>query len=161
MFQISVGAVRFLLFVHRRALLGLLAAHAPGDTCGYAEWGPEICRWILASRLRWDWITLTAGQRCVLIHANTGPGPLFILDFNEINMRQPSRFVRRERLPPSDDPFMEQGVWAEAVGNRLKGVWFQSTPYYTYDAVSMDDQWIIGIRVRESAARQGLMLISS
>ncbi|KAJ7507314.1 hypothetical protein B0H11DRAFT_199713 [Mycena galericulata] len=142
-FHVNFPGQRFLLFIHRRALLVVLAAHPePGDTVGYAQWGPDACRWLNAAGMIMDWITTTSGQRCVLLPRQT-PAPFILLDFNANNSERSGR-----RLKPQDDPFtMDHGIWAEAVGTRLPcHVAGSALQYSGYDGASLDDERIIALR---------------
>ncbi|KAJ7662067.1 hypothetical protein DFH06DRAFT_1191362 [Mycena polygramma] len=132
----------FLLFLHRRALLALLATHTPGDTRSYAEWGPDICRWINAAGLVMDWITTTSGQRCVLLPQRL-PTSFILLDFNPYTAHAKAQNC----LPPEDDPFMDYGIFAEAVGSRLPcHIAGSGDRFSLYTGVSLDDERIIAFR---------------
>ncbi|KAJ6591159.1 hypothetical protein DFH09DRAFT_1026188 [Mycena vulgaris] len=140
-FHINFIARRFVLFIHRRALLALLDEHAPGDTSNYADWGPEVCRWLSAGGMIMDWITTTSGQRCVLL-PERGPAPIYILDFNPYHTRDPDHC-----LAPTDDPFADHGIWAEAVASRLKCRMSSSTAHFAiYHGVSLDEERVIALR---------------
>lgn len=131
----------FLLFIHRRALLALLAAHAPGDACSYADWGPDICRWLNAGGVVMDWITITSGQRCVLLPRQS-PSWFILLDFN------PAKARAHEVLQPEDDPFVDYGIWAEPVVSRLPCHFVRSAAEFErYHGASLDDHRIIATRV--------------
>ncbi|KAJ7031599.1 hypothetical protein C8F04DRAFT_960153 [Mycena alexandri] len=134
----------FLFFVHRRTLLSLLAAHpTPGDALNYADWGPDICRWINAGGLVTDWITTTSGQRCIALPVRE-PASFLVLDFNPLTVHAASSV-----LPAEDDPFEDYGIWAEAVGSRLPvHVMSSRQQYNSYNGVSLDDARIIAFKVR-------------
>ncbi|KAJ7715440.1 hypothetical protein DFH07DRAFT_785606 [Mycena maculata] len=80
----------FPLFVHRRTLLALLAAHPhpPADGLRYAMWGPDVCRWLDAVGMHTEWITMSAGQRCVVC-PRLGPVSFFLLDFTPHSVPSP------------------------------------------------------------------------
>ncbi|KAJ6588506.1 hypothetical protein B0H19DRAFT_1248157 [Mycena capillaripes] len=139
----------FLLFIHRRSLLTLLATHTAGDTCSYAEWGPDICRWVNAAGLVMDWITTTSGQRCILLPMRL-PTSLILLDFNPYKAHaNPSHCI-----PPEDDPFVDYGIFAEPVGSRLPcHVRGSNEQFSSYSGVSLDDARVIAFR-RNSLFRQ-------
>ncbi|KAF7342024.1 F-box domain-containing protein [Mycena venus] len=144
-FQISLPsepdlrAYRFLLFIHRRALLALLDNHAPGDSCGYADWGPDICRWFNGAGLVMDWITTTSGQRCVLL-PNRVPSQFIMLDFNPIK-------ALSSPLEPEEDAFVDLGIWAEPVCSRLPCHVASSRELANlYSGASLDDHRIIALR---------------
>ncbi|KAJ7757071.1 hypothetical protein B0H16DRAFT_1416893 [Mycena metata] len=132
----------FLFFAHRRALLSLLAAHpTPGDALDYADWGPDICRWINAGGLVTDWITTTSGQRCIALPARE-TASFLVLDFNPLTVHAASSV-----LPAEDDPFEDYGIWAEAVGSRLPVHVVSSRQQYdSYNGVSLDDARIIAFK---------------
>ncbi|KAJ7093962.1 hypothetical protein B0H15DRAFT_831449 [Mycena belliarum] len=141
-FHLNFLSAQFLLFTHRRALLALLRAHEPGDAVGYAEWGPDVCRWIDAAGMNMDWITTTAGQRCVLI-LDRPISPFFVLDFNAGT----ARGVGRRTMDPDEDPFGHHGIWAEAVGSRLKcHIRRGQQEFSVYDGVSLDEERLIALR---------------
>jgi hypothetical protein len=137
------AAHMFLLFIHRRTLLALLTTHTPGDACDYTTWGPDICRWINAAGLVMDWITTSSGQRCVLLPMRL-PTPFILLDFNPYKAHADAANC----IPPEDDPFMDLGIWAEAVGCRLPcHLTISKEQYYQYTGVSLDDDRMIAFRV--------------
>ncbi|KAJ6481753.1 hypothetical protein C8R45DRAFT_1002937 [Mycena sanguinolenta] len=135
----------FMLFVHRRALLALLDAHAPGDSCSYTEWGPDICRWINATGMSTAWITMASGQRCVLL-PQLLPKPFIMLDFNPTKL-VPSDIKGIIDMPPDSDPFEGSGIWAEPVGSRLRCHYAGSSMSFdSYRGASLDDHRIIALR---------------
>jgi len=137
-----VRSQQFLLFIHRRALLALLTAHAPGDTCSYEDWGPDICRWINAAGLVMDWITTTSGQRCVLLPQRS-PTSFIMLDFNPIK----AHVNVLNCIPAEDDPFVDDGIWAEPVGSKLPcHVASSREEFNMYNGASLDDHRIIAFR---------------
>ncbi|KAF8208380.1 hypothetical protein K438DRAFT_1813902 [Mycena galopus ATCC 62051] len=138
--ELGLRAQHFMLFVHRRALLALLAAHSPGDSCDYADWGPDVCRWFNTGRLVMDWITLTSGQRCVLVR-QPAPTAFIILDFN----LTPTTTMR-QAIPPEDDPFEDSGIWAEPVGSRLPCCFAVSSENFDISGASLDDHRVIAVR---------------
>ncbi|KAJ7701780.1 hypothetical protein B0H17DRAFT_976205 [Mycena rosella] len=141
-FHINFLAAQFLLFIHRRALLALLAQHAAGESCDYANWGPDMCRWLDAAGMNMAWITTTAGQRCVLLLARQ-TSPFFVLDFNPHNVR----IDRQHCIPPEADQFADHGIWAEAVGSRLACHLTRSpNQFELYRGVSLDDERVIAFR---------------
>ncbi|KAJ7628632.1 hypothetical protein FB45DRAFT_41712 [Roridomyces roridus] len=145
-FHVSFPMHRFLLFIHRRALLSLIDKHPEpaNDPLPYSEWGPNVCRWLNAAGLNTDWITTTSGQRCVLLPMR--PSPFFLLDFNPLN--EPVGPSAR-RLPADNDPFsMDHGIWAETVGSRLECHVAGGNQQFTgYSGASLDDSRIIALRV--------------
>ncbi|KAJ7701793.1 hypothetical protein B0H17DRAFT_1044692 [Mycena rosella] len=146
LFHIHFPVQKFLLFIHRRTLLALLDKHTVGDTCVYADWGPGICRWLLAAGINVDWITTTSGQRSVLTPMRTTT-PLFFFDFN----RYMAQSHPHACLPPTDDPFSNFGIWAEPVGSRLECHASRSTETFSvYDGVSMDDERVVAFWVGRS-----------
>jgi hypothetical protein len=148
-FHVFALAMRSLLFIHRHALLTLLAAHPTGSTFPYAKWGPDICRWIPANDICVDWITTTTGQRCVLVPLRdwpTGQTALFMLDFNMSSDRQHHTYAYV--LDPQDETFANADVWAESVASRLECTLLRSNEKYKYDGASLDAERIIGFRVR-------------
>ncbi|KAJ7481665.1 hypothetical protein FB451DRAFT_1236783 [Mycena latifolia] len=137
-FHINFPGQQFLLFLHRRALLALLDAHEPGDACSYAYWGPDVCRWLDAVGLNIDWITTTSGQRSVLL-LERSVSPFFLFDFNVSGPQS--------TLASEEDPFAHHGIWAEAVGSRLKcHVQRGRDEFKVYSGVSLDDERVIAIR---------------
>jgi len=133
---------QFLLFIHRCALLALLAAHAPGDTCSYVDWGPDICRWINAAGLVMDWITTTSGQRCVLLPQRS-PTSFILLDFNPTK----AHTNILNCIPPEVDAFEDYGIWAEPVGSKLPCHVASSREQFTmYSGASLDDHRILALR---------------
>ncbi|KAJ7135496.1 hypothetical protein C8R43DRAFT_1021276 [Mycena crocata] len=139
-FHIKFLGPEFLLFIHRRALLRLLESHDTGESCSYTEWGPDICRWLNAAGMITDWITMTSGQRCVLLPARASAS-FYILDFN------PHTTDESHCYPPAEDPFEANGIWAEAVGSRLKcHVTGSASQFSLYNGASLDDERIIALR---------------
>ncbi|KAJ7248637.1 hypothetical protein B0H12DRAFT_1123531 [Mycena haematopus] len=137
----GIHSQNFMLFVHRRALLALLAAHSPGDTCSYTEWGPDICRWVNTTGMSTAWVTVASGQRCVLLPQLT-PKPFIILDFNPTKS-----YPGSIDMAPDDDPFEGSGIWAEPVGSRLRCHYAGSRESFDmYRGASLDDHRIIGLR---------------
>ncbi|KAJ7805767.1 hypothetical protein B0H14DRAFT_3484731 [Mycena olivaceomarginata] len=106
----------------------------------YADWGPDICRWLNAGGVVMDWITITSGQRCVLLPRQS-PSWFIMLDFN------PAKVRAHEVLQPEDDPFVDYGIWAEPVVSRLPCHFVRSAAEFErYHGASLDDHRIIATR---------------
>ncbi|KAJ7165015.1 hypothetical protein C8R46DRAFT_1097901 [Mycena filopes] len=146
-FPAAPGHLRpeFIFFVHRRALLALLAGNQGEEKVNYADWGPDICRWINTEGVVTDWITTTSGQRCVILPIHHAPTSFILFDFNPHTVR-----ASTSRIPPEDDPFVDYGLFGEPVGSRLP-VHVARTREKTsaYSGVSMDDQRIIAFKRNE------------
>jgi hypothetical protein len=153
----------FSLIVHRRSLL----AYAPPLTTWVCEtlnitewkkWGPSATRWFNADEVPTSWITTTSGQCYVQIASNAHeePAPIHILDFNPYHVRRLqaqggscSSATSEIRLVTEfdEDSFSEHGVFLEEVRSTLPYVECTSKELFTYNAVLIEEERIIGIRV--------------
>jgi hypothetical protein len=110
----------------------------------WAEWGPSISRWIKAQDHTARWITSSTGQRLVLIDDPTWrvEQPIIVFDFNPRH-RCPHSNTSHELLCANEDGPFEEDVYSE-----LPFGWTISEESYDFDAVLMDDERVIGMRVR-------------
>jgi len=128
-------------------------------------WGPPATRLFMGNPMPMFYIEATAGQRAVVLEDRM-PTPIIVRDFNPYA-------VRAARALASASGQSQQGNWSKQLpnGNRMslkeedsvltagsifkEDVW-SSLPYveivtqdeYQYDGVMMDDERILGFRVR-------------
>ncbi|KAI0028553.1 hypothetical protein K488DRAFT_89627 [Vararia minispora EC-137] len=70
------GGISLSMVIHREKLLAFALSSSEDDdqsiiTAPYSEWGVQSTCWFLGN---WNWITMTAGQRCVLIKSHIRGG---------------------------------------------------------------------------------------
>ena len=137
----------------------------------WSAWGPTATRWFVGDPSSMAWITTTTGQRIVTLEART-PTPIVVRDFNPYT-------VRATRALAAANGGSRQGNWSMqlpngnwktlkvkdsvlAAGPLFKEDVRSSLPYvetvtqgeYHYDGVMMDDERILGVKVRfESLCR--------
>lgn len=176
-------SIAFSLFIHRKSLLNIcpeasLASSAPSqddlDTTPteielgiipWAEWGPPISRWLNAEVMPTRWITTTAGERCVAAveQHDSQECTISILDFN------PTR-IRRMEAQWSHDSKVYMSViknptsllsrcFEEPVLSMLPYSVCITPQTYDYDGVLMDEERLIGLRVRFVQCFSRCMLI--
>jgi len=133
-----------------------------GDNCRqvlepipWAEWGPPVSRWIRAQDHSTRWITTSTGQRLVLIDDPSWEveRPIVVFDFNPRH-RCPDSNTQRELLCVNGDGPFEEKVYSE-----LPFGYTISDEHYDYDAVLMDEERVIGMRVRNSDSCMSMGLL--
>lgn len=139
----------------------------------WKSWGPLSTRWFNADDLATAFITTTAGQRCVqfvpsIRNASDMPDTIAILDFNPWHVKladyerkthglniiligkEPSQ--SREHGNDFDGELEENicptyGAFEEDIIGRLPFVAYKLPEKWDYDAVLLDEERIMGIRV--------------
>jgi len=137
----------------------------------WEAWGVAATRWFEGDPASMRWITTTAGQRAVTMEENS-PTPIIVRDFNPYAVRSV-----RARAEASGHPQQQQRDWNEVLpnGNRMMlkvedsvldaGSVFKddvrsSLPYveivtraeYRYEGVLIDEERILGLKVRTRIA---------
>ena len=133
----------------------------------WPTWGPPATRWFKGEHTSTGWITRSAGQRTVTLEKSI-PTPIKVRDFNPYAVRTACALAAVSASGQS-----KQGNWSKQLpnGNRMtlnvehselaagfifkEGVW-SSLPYveivtqneYPYVGVMVDDQRILGLKVR-------------
>ncbi|KAF8173963.1 hypothetical protein K438DRAFT_1610310 [Mycena galopus ATCC 62051] len=124
-----------------------------GNPVEWEKWGPPCTRWLDAEEFSTRYITATAGYRMVTIShgAPEHPAPIRILNFNPTdveaqrtrgNIDGPHARVRVVEPSSQDiEPFMDP------IASDLPYVEIVSKQLFDYDAVLLNDENIIGVRV--------------
>ena len=133
----------------------------------WPTWGPPATRWFKGEHTSTGWITRTAGQRAIALEKSI-PTPIKMRDFNPYAVRAACALAAASASEQS-----KQGNWSKQLsnGNRMTlnvedsvliagpifkdDVW-SSLPYieivtqneYLYVGVMVDDQRILGLKVR-------------
>ncbi|EPQ57661.1 hypothetical protein GLOTRDRAFT_74568 [Gloeophyllum trabeum ATCC 11539] len=138
--------------VHRSSLLARLAA---GAQVPWARWGPRATRWFDSDDVPTRWITTTCGQRYVTT-ADELPSRVTVMDFGRHAVgRALARAVPVEledgkrvwvHVLPSTLPD-QLNVFEEEVTSELPYVETISDLEFEYDAVLMDEERIIGMKM--------------
>ena len=139
----------------------------------WPTWGPHATRWFKGEHTSTGWITRTAGQRAVTLEEST-PTPIKVRDFNTYAVRaafalaeasvsgQSKQGNRSKQLPNGNQMTLniEHSVltagfiFKEDVRSSLPYVEIVTQDEYWYVGVMIDDQRILGLKVRfESSYR--------
>jgi len=140
----------------------------------WPEWGPAATRWFKEECTSMSWITRTAGQRAVTLR-DSMPSPIIVRDFNPYAVRaacaQASASGKTQhgnwsmQLPNGNwktvnvmESVLDAGpTFEEDVRSSLPYVEIVTQNKYHYDGVMIDDQRILGFKVRfVSLCRQPL-----
>ncbi|TFK29151.1 hypothetical protein FA15DRAFT_428188 [Coprinopsis marcescibilis] len=163
----------FIMLVHRKTLLSAVSTlHAleavhPVQATPWFDWGKDSVRWLDAAETGSRFITCTSGERYVNISLNARriPSPISIIDLNQYRIRRAlagfdvyprhdSRLVTPTRTigDPEHDSIDEEHVgkpeFTENVVSELSFAEFATEEKFTYDAVMIDEERVIGIRSR-------------
>ncbi|KAF9442874.1 hypothetical protein P691DRAFT_680660 [Macrolepiota fuliginosa MF-IS2] len=160
----STGFVGFMFFVHRSSLVGFLDKFSSSTSftnrprpVPYDEWGPPACRWINGER---SWIEITFGQRFIVPPPEraTGRKPLTLIDFNPIDVAKVLAAEKHrlqmgpefhamvvQAMDPLNDP---DGCFENAVYSSLPYTIRISQEKYSFSALILDEESILGIKVR-------------
>lgn len=180
------GMLHYLSFVvHRAALLAHLPAPptsppsspspSPPPVTEWAAWGPRVCLWIDGDALAIRWITVTCGQRFVVVRRES-PKPLQVYDFNaravrrrHADARAAGRLVRESAHSESAvDPWngartlfvrratLLSTIFEEPVVSELPYAITETIEEYEYESVMMDEGVLIGVEVRIWSCRVAL-----
>lgn len=151
----------FSFVVHRAALLRVAYMHGFGAWAGvddappvpWEEWGPENTRWGDVDDDFSRWITITAGQREVMLK----DGKFVVKDYNPYAVRRAlaelARTVNGEgasRVRVVIEPTVTVGRthFTSNIETYLPYVEITSEQEYPYEDVMMDEERIIGVTVR-------------
>jgi hypothetical protein len=167
----------FTFIVHRRALIAQIpsAYRAYPPFCSipeplaaqvpWAAWGPDVTRWFEGDPASMRWITTTAGQRAVTME-DGAPTPIIVRDFNPYAVRsararaaasdQSQRCNWSELLPNGnrmmlkveDTVLLAGSVFKEDVRSSLPYVEVATQAEYRYEGVLIDEERILGLKVR-------------
>lgn len=168
--DLNDGALHYLsLVVHRSSLLARLEQTVPRFTLAapdlqpplveWPAWGPPACLWLDGDGLAIRWITVTCGQRFVVMSRDS-PSPIQIYDFNPraVRRRQPygaggpfesvvdpengarTTFVRKRSL--------SSAIFEGPVVSELPYAITETREWYDYESVMMDEGVLIGVEVR-------------
>jgi hypothetical protein len=145
----------FSFVVHRRALLKLFDEQH--RSVAWSEWGPPVTRWFNMNGISTRWITITHGQRYVYIFPD---GLIRLLDFNPHRVRRfkhdPANSTSRLRLIGENGEFPSDLTFEGELSGSLPCVECFPFGRMPFDAVLMDEERVIGLRVRWSlGSRRG------
>ncbi|KIM38660.1 hypothetical protein M413DRAFT_75813 [Hebeloma cylindrosporum] len=156
--------------VHRNALRALVDEYAGNNSeeeggviiVPWATWGPPITRWFNLAGYSGGWITVTAGQRYVVMPQDwslSGVGvPMYVLDFNGENVNRYyanaeggnalilSKNEKSGEVCCSSCKVQPTGIFAEPVCGALPYVGCTSKARYTFDGVLLDEERVIGLK---------------
>ena len=139
----------------------------PGLATPWQLWGPPITRWFYADEFETAFITTTAGQRCVQFVSSTRsgshrsdlmPDTIVILDFNPWHVKR-ADYDQKVRglggvvlVGPSHNEHeanicLSRGAFEEHIQCSLPFVACKVPRKWDYDAVLLDEERILGIRV--------------
>lgn len=166
--QDAAGTLQYLSFVvHRAALIAHLPAPSPPPTVEWDEWGPGVCLWVDGNGLAIRWITVTCGQRFVVVRRDS-PTPLQVYDFNARSMRRRYAAAHADGLLVPESAYSESAVdpqnesrtvfvrrktllsslFEEPVVSELPHAVTETMEEYEYESVMMDEGVLIGVEVR-------------
>jgi hypothetical protein len=139
--------------VHRHAFLALLSAASSDPSMvdmPWASWGPLNAGWLPSSNVSHRWMMSTYGLRYVSISLDT-PAPIRIREYNPYRVQQ---LLAKETVPPGVTVKMGEGIpevgpFQEIVHSALPFVEILSSENYDFDGVMIDQERILGLRVRE------------
>ena len=140
--------------------------HVPWST-----WGPTATRWFMGNPTSMAWITTTTGQRTVALEDHI-PSPIIVRDFNPYAVRATRALAvasgelqwgnwsmqlpngNWKTLKMKDSVFAAGPIFKEDVRSSLPYVETVTLGEYHYDGVMMDDESVLGLKVRlESLCR--------
>jgi hypothetical protein len=129
----------------------------------WSEWGPPITRWFDSDDIATEYVTSTCGQRWVQISAGArlNPSPIRILDFNPYHVRRLGLGYQMEtstsniRVQSSRELLQSSGLFEEEVWSELPYVECVSKEQFDYDDVMVDEERIVGLRVRGFSVCEG------
>ncbi|KAF9448680.1 hypothetical protein P691DRAFT_729223 [Macrolepiota fuliginosa MF-IS2] len=161
----------YTFFVHRSFFVGcpnkfysFMSPDGRPKPVPYGEWGPSACRWFKANMFQAKWFETTSGQRCIASPPDTTAAPITLLDFNPIGVSialarenppteiatydPPGELRPREKTvirstDPLDDP---HGCFENTVYSSLPYVMRTSQDKYSFDALLLDEESVLGIR---------------
>ena len=141
----------------------------PGLATPWQLWGPPITRWFYADEFETAFITTTAGQRCVQYvpsarngphRADLTPDTIVILDFNPWHVKLADYdqkvsglgsavLVGTGRMAYEHEAniCLSRGAFEEHIQCSLPFVACKVPKKWDYDAVLLDEERILGIRV--------------
>lgn len=156
------GFSSFAMIVHRRAIVNHVMLSNLGlstTTLFWETWGPPVTRWFNTDGETNGLITLTSGQRYVQFGAEARevPSHIRLLDFNPCNVKrmQHNQGLGRQAHirvvglgdKEEDNVCSVDGVFMEDIKSALPYVSCTSTGVYEYDAVLIDEERLLGLRV--------------
>ncbi|KAH9918964.1 uncharacterized protein B0H18DRAFT_659558 [Fomitopsis serialis] len=174
------GTLHYLsLVVHRSSLLARLElapqvspASSPAmqpPHVEWAEWGPPVCVWLDGDGLAIRWITVTCGQRLVVM-SRESPAPILVYDFNPRGVARRTNMARaRGRLiresahsdlecydGAAKTVFLRRAallstVFEEPVRSEMGYSVTETIEEYDYESVMMDEGVLIGVRLDTEA----------
>ncbi|KIL58901.1 hypothetical protein M378DRAFT_85790, partial [Amanita muscaria Koide BX008] len=140
----------YTLIISRRALLDtiqkLLVSTKPLQ---WADWGPPISRWFRVAESRGILTSTSAGQRCTLLFPHThGRSTVGVVDFNPHNFRRNAEGEDNGGNGRMEEgKFDHEGRFSEEVYMGLKCVVYNAPDEYDFDAVLMDEERLLGVKV--------------
>ena len=154
--RFSSSGLIFALFIHRRSLLDIMKEFSHVNTSStvsipWSEWGPPISRWFDTNETRLAGGVAPAGLRWAFVDTSLGVTDIRIYDFNPHNIYH---WNAQEDLPSwhiiarKGDNFAHDGVFAEDVEMGLGCRVYVPTELFDFDAVLMDEERLLGYRVR-------------
>jgi hypothetical protein len=171
---------KFMFIVHRYALLAQIPAAqracppfciTPNTTpvqVPWDVWGVSATRWFEGDHASTRWITTTAGQRSVTME-DGAPTPVVVRDFNPYAVRaaralaatsgqwQQGNWSRqlpngnRMSLKVKDSVISAGSIFEEDVRSSLPCVETVTQTEYDYDGVLIDEERILGLKVRSNS----------
>ncbi|KIL59859.1 hypothetical protein M378DRAFT_84575, partial [Amanita muscaria Koide BX008] len=170
-FRLMFFPRKYKLIMHRRALLDMIQKWtSPSLLEQQEDWGPPISRWWQVSELQQQLTATSAGQR----YAFAVPNPcdeskcmICVADFNPYNVRRNAEMMAQlrggegqdndgngnngEGKKDENDENLEildhEGVFSEEVCMGLKCVVYHAPGEYDFDAVFMDEERLVGLKV--------------
>ena len=137
----------------------------------WSAWGPSATRWFLGNAPSMAWITTTTGQRMVTLEDGM-PTSIIVRDFNPYAVRATRALAATsgesqrgnwstqlqngnwKTLKVKDSVFTAGPIFKEDVRSSLPYVEIVTQDEYHYDGVMMDDERVLGLKVRlESLCR--------
>jgi hypothetical protein len=147
----------FSMFVHRRTLLALcpdatispVSQPVDVDVIPWDRWGPSVTRWWVTGVIPTNWVTTTAGQRCVVKFSRDehAPSSILILEFNPRRLK--SAGARNSTLYQTSHPTrIVHSSFQEPVVSALPFFCYASPDNFRFDGLLIDEERLIGLHVR-------------
>ncbi|KAJ6572810.1 hypothetical protein DFH09DRAFT_1152731 [Mycena vulgaris] len=153
----AFGSSEHMFVVDRARFATAVALCEQESEVEWSAWGPLCSRWLDAAPLATSYITTTCGTRMVSIphDAPLQPAPIRILDFNKEHVEAQrgappvdgARLVEAEK----EEGAVAHAPFAEPVVSLVPYVETLSTELFTYSAVLINDESIIGVKFGNAA----------
>lgn len=150
----------FTFVTHREDLLGALnlgRSPTEGDQINlipWQVWGPSSTRWNDANETDTAWSAAVAGQRQIVISRDR-PRHIRVRNYNRLAVRREHNALSagrsdqgRRRVVVEESTTAHQGCFQNDIQSSLPYVEVSSEGTFDYDGVLMDEEHIIGLKVR-------------